>query len=182
MCWGFNRQGQLGTRRHHQLRTPGPVTGDQVWTQVAAGDGSTCGVDSAGQLWCWGDNRYGQLGQPASGALTETPAAVTALDGPVALASAGWLHTCTIPPGQPFVCWGNDEAGQVGDGTDQTVGALVGSGTRCHCVAPTCPSDRFLDHASPGRIAAGALASRPTAEPRPHQRSGSAAAHSRSRS
>ncbi len=162
MCWGFNRQGQLGRGDTTNSAVPVLVTGDQVWTQVAAGDGSTCGVDSAGQMWCWGDNRYGQLGQPASDEITETPVAVTALDGPVALASAGWLHTCAIPPGQPFVCWGNDEAGQVGDGTATTVGAL----SIRHQVPlrrADLPSDRFLDHAGPGRIAAGALASRPSA-------------------
>ena len=171
MCWGFNRQGQLGRGDTINSARPVLVTGDQVWTQVAAGDGSTCAVDSAGQMWCWGDNRYGQLGQPASDDLTETPAAVTALTGPVALASSGWLHTCTIPAGQAFVCWGNDEAGQVGDGSDQTT-APPSVRHQVPLRRADLPSDRFLDHAGPGRIAAGALASRPAprlarlAEPR----------------
>jgi alpha-tubulin suppressor-like RCC1 family protein/endonuclease/exonuclease/phosphatase family metal-dependent hydrolase len=160
MCWGFNRQGQLGRGDTTNSALPVAVTGDQVWTQVAAGDGSTCGIDSAGQMWCWGDNRYGQVGQPPSGALTRAPAAVTGVVAPVALASAGWLHTCAIPTGQPFVCWGNDEAGQVGNGVDQTT-AAPSVRHQVPLRRADLPSDRFLDHASPDRIAAGALASRP---------------------
>ena len=162
LCWGFNRQGQLGRGDTTNSSRPVQVAGDQVWTQVAAGDGSTCGVDSTGQMWCWGDNRYGQLGQAPSGVLTETPAPVTALDGPVALASAGWLHTCTIPTGQPFVCWGNDEAGQVGDGSATTVGVL---GIRHQVAFPAVPGRRFLSHASPAEVAGRGLASRPTVGP-----------------
>lgn len=159
-CWGFNRQGQLGTGTTANTARPAAVSGTQTWTQVTAGDGSTCGVDSGGQMWCWGDDRYGQLGQAASGALTLTPEAVTRLDSPVDLISAGWLHTCTIPVGAAFVCWGNDEAGQVGDGTSKRVGRL----TIRHQVAfPAVPGDRFLDHATPAQVADRGLASRPQA-------------------
>ena len=116
------------TRAH-----PVAVVGDQVWTQVATGDGSTCGVDSVGQLWCWGDNRYGQLGRPPSVPSPRRPTLMPTLDGPVSLASAGWLHTCTIPVGQPFVCWGNDEVGELGDGAPSPAAgpAARRSGTRC---------------------------------------------------
>src|SRR3954447_765179 len=160
LCWGFNRQGQLGHGDTANSADPVPVVGDQIWTQVATGDGTTCGVDSVGQLWCWGDNRYGQLGQVPSDTLTQTPALVAGLDGPVSLASAGWLHTCTIPVGQPFVCWGNDEVGQVGDGVDQPVGAL----SIKHQVAfPALPGQRFFDHATARQVAERGLASRPVA-------------------
>jgi alpha-tubulin suppressor-like RCC1 family protein len=160
LCWGFNRQGQLGNGTTTNTARPVPVSGSQVWTQVAAGDGSTCGVDGGGQMWCWGDNRYGQLGQPASGTLTPAPEAVTALNGPVSLASSGWLHTCTIPVGSAFVCWGNDEAGQVGNGTDRTVGALS---IRHQDAFPALPGHRFLTHATPGQVAARGISSRPAA-------------------
>jgi alpha-tubulin suppressor-like RCC1 family protein/endonuclease/exonuclease/phosphatase family metal-dependent hydrolase len=163
-CWGFNRQGQLGNSTTTNTARPSRVSGDHVWTQVAAGDGSTCGIDANGQLWCWGDNRYGQLGQPASGDLTLTPGAVAKVDGPVALTSAGWLHTCTIRAGSTVACWGNNEVGQVGDGTTSTTTTRAGSPAVRHQVAfPGVPRARFLDRASPREVAARGLASRPSA-------------------
>ncbi len=160
LCWGFNRQGQLGRGDTTNSALPVAVAGTQVWTQVATGDGSTCGVDSGGQMWCWGDNRYGQLGLPASTAVTPTPIPVTTLAGPVSLASAGWLHTCAVPTGVPFTCWGNNEVGQVGNGVVQTVGALS---VRHQEAFPRLPSHRFLAHASPTQVVDRALGSRPAA-------------------
>jgi alpha-tubulin suppressor-like RCC1 family protein/endonuclease/exonuclease/phosphatase family metal-dependent hydrolase len=175
LCWGFNRQGQLGDGTLTNRAEPAPVDATETWTQVTAGDGSTCATASDARLWCWGDDRYGQLGTPASEQPVPTPTLVSALTSPVQLISSGWLHTCVIPVGGSFTCWGNDEAGQLGDGAVQTVKNL-------HSVRPApthqvdlrrrdLPSDRFLDHASASRIAHAALASRPAlAGQRPHTR------------
>jgi alpha-tubulin suppressor-like RCC1 family protein/endonuclease/exonuclease/phosphatase family metal-dependent hydrolase len=161
-CWGFNRQGQLGDGTVTNRARPAAVIGDQTWTEVTTGDGSTCGVDSSAALWCWGDDRYGQLGDAGSGQPTTTPARVAALTSPVQLTSAGWLHTCATPVGGVFSCWGNDEVGQLGNGT---TGTIETPSVR-HQVAidpRSLPKRHFLDHASPGRIAARALGARPAA-------------------
>ncbi len=85
---------------------------------------------------------------------------MTTLDGPVSLAAAGWLHTCTIPVGQPFVCWGNDEVGELGDGTAP---AAAKRSIRHQVAFPALPSQRFLAHATPGEVVARGLSSRPVA-------------------
>jgi alpha-tubulin suppressor-like RCC1 family protein/endonuclease/exonuclease/phosphatase family metal-dependent hydrolase len=165
LCWGFNRQGQLGDGTLTNRARPAPVSGDQTWTQVTTGDGSTCATAYDGRLWCWGDGRYGQLGTAASSTPVPTPALVGALTSPVQLTSAGWLHTCAIPVGGSFTCWGNDEAGQLGDGGVQAVKTL-----RALPPEPThqvdlrrsdLPSDRYLDQATPAQVARAGLASRP---------------------
>ena len=124
LCWGFNRQGQLGDGTLTNHARPTAVLGAQTWTQVTTGDGSTCATADDGRLWCWGDDRYGQLGDAATATPKPTPTEVAALTSPIQITSAGWLHTCAIPVGGAFTCWGNDEMGQLGDGGAQTVKKL----------------------------------------------------------
>ena len=173
-CWGFNRQGQLGDGTQTNRAHPTPVVGGRTWTQVTTGDGSTCATASDGRLWCWGDNRYGQLGQAPSDQPTTSPVEVAALTTPVQLTSAGWLHTCVIPVGGSFTCWGNNEAGQLGDGTTGTARALSSSRPippqGIHQVPlrrSDLPSDRRLEHATPREVAAIGLDSRPAARRSP---------------
>ncbi len=165
LCWGFNRQGQLGDGTLTNRARPTTVIGGQTWTQVTTGDGSTCATADDGRLWCWGDDRYGQLGDAGSATPDPTPTEVAALTTPVQLTSAGWLHTCTIPVGEPFQCWGNDEAGQLGDGGVQTVKTLRTMAPRpAHQVdlnRSDLPSAHYLDQASPRQIAHAGLVSRP---------------------
>jgi alpha-tubulin suppressor-like RCC1 family protein/endonuclease/exonuclease/phosphatase family metal-dependent hydrolase len=165
-CWGFNRQGQLGDGTLTNSATSVKVVGNHVWTQVTTSDGTTCGTADDGSLWCWGDNRYGQLGTTPSVTPDPTPSPVPLLDGPVQMASSGWLHTCAIPVGGSFVCWGNDEVGQLGDGVDAAARQAAPASRPAYQVdldPGDVPSQHFLDHASPGRIAAEGLASRPAA-------------------
>jgi alpha-tubulin suppressor-like RCC1 family protein/endonuclease/exonuclease/phosphatase family metal-dependent hydrolase len=179
-CWGFNRQGQLGDGTLTNRADPTPVASTLTWTQVTTGDGSTCATADDSRLWCWGDQRYGQVGGPATPKPEPTPTLVAALTAPVQFTSAGWLHTCAIPVGGSFSCWGNDEAGQLGDGGVQTVKTLPGmTGSARTTMGPTAqspahqvdlrrsdlPSHHFLAHATPAEIARAALASRPPVPP-----------------
>jgi alpha-tubulin suppressor-like RCC1 family protein/endonuclease/exonuclease/phosphatase family metal-dependent hydrolase len=170
LCWGFNRQGQLGDGTLTNRASPTPVAGGLTWTQVTTGDGSTCATAYDGRLWCWGDGRYGQLGSDPTSTPTPTPTQVAALTTPIQLTSAGWLHTCAIPVGGSFTCWGNDEVGQLGDGGVQAVKSLRAAGqtTRSEPVHQVdldpsdVPSERYLDRATAAQVARTALASRPT--------------------
>jgi len=164
-CWGFNGQGQLGNGTLTSATKPVAVAGTQVWTQVTTSDGTTCGTADDGRLWCWGDNRYGQLGTPASATPDPTPALVPLLNGPVQLAASGWLHTCAIPVGGSFVCWGNDEVGQLGNGIGTSQRSVASAHDRAAYQTDLdpadVPSDRFLDRATPDQVVAAALGSRP---------------------
>lgn len=123
-CWGFNGLGQIGDGTYGTSRTtPVNVTGLGGATTVTAGGDHSCAV-VGGQAYCWGDNNHGQLGDGSTWGRS-TPAVVPGLTGVAALA-AGGFHTCAIVrnlASSSTRCWGNNDYGQLGDGT--TTGRLT---------------------------------------------------------
>ena len=58
-CWGQPSTGQLGSGTIDWNPSPFQVGAAADWTDVATGEGHTCGV-RAGVLYCWGANLYGE--------------------------------------------------------------------------------------------------------------------------
>jgi alpha-tubulin suppressor-like RCC1 family protein len=63
----------------------------------------------------WGENLYRQLGNGSTNASSATPVAVSGLTGVTALA-AGGRHSLALLSNGTVMAWGDDEAGQLGDG------------------------------------------------------------------
>jgi alpha-tubulin suppressor-like RCC1 family protein len=98
---------------------------------TASGD-HTCAITTNGRVFCWGFNGYGQLG---TGDKLDRAVAfeVPQQDNPVspwADVSAGLRHTCAVNVAGELYCWGNDDAGQLGNGA-------AGSTTTPMRIAPT---------------------------------------------
>jgi alpha-tubulin suppressor-like RCC1 family protein len=144
-CAGDNGSGQLGGGNTDietatvVVRNPtntGPLTGV---TQVAGGVDHTCALLTSREVRCWGDNDSGQLGD---GTLTDRlyPVPVKSPSGPgrltgVVQISADADRTCAVIQGGLARCWGDNDAGQIGDGTAGTdrrrprpVRAVTGTG------------------------------------------------------
>lgn len=119
-CWGANRKGQLGDGTTTDRATPLSVAGLSTGVQaVAAGGSHTCTVGSSGGVQCWGDNFYGQLGNGTKTPST-TPVNVSGLGSGVQTIAAGANHTCALMTSGGVKCWGSNEFGQLGDGTENS--------------------------------------------------------------
>jgi alpha-tubulin suppressor-like RCC1 family protein len=127
-CWGDNTFGQLGTgNRTPQIRATTAANVSNLTDAVAIGAGlfHTCAVRVNGNVVCWGSNANGQLGNNAkegqcdpgiSSCGQTTPQAVVNLSQAVDVV-AGETHSCALRADGSVRCWGNNESGQLGDGT-----------------------------------------------------------------
>ena len=134
-CWGSNVDGQLGVGVAPEYGgstpcgAPAAVTalGNTV-TAVALGSWHACAVKKDHSLYCWGLAADGELGTgSAMGAQTcglssscePSPVRVTSLAKTVVDVEAAGSHTCARTTDGVY-CWGDNESGQVGDGTTAT--------------------------------------------------------------
>ncbi len=118
-CWGANGTGQLGDGTNITRLTPVEVVGSASGVRaIGVGSLHSCAVTASGAAQCWGQNNSGQLGiGPRSYPYPATPTDVVGLQSGVVAISGGDQHTCAILSGGAVQCWGNNEYGQVGDGT-----------------------------------------------------------------
>lgn len=116
-CWGFNEDGQLGNGTVELSTLPVEVL--DLYKEVAkvsAGMSHSCALTYDGHVKCWGDNTYGQVGD-GSTYRQLTPVETIGLGGVVSQLAAGGFHTCVKLSDGSGECWGNNQAGQLGDGT-----------------------------------------------------------------
>lgn len=128
-CWGGNEFGQLGDGTASDQTLPVAVVGlDSGVLSVALGAAHTCALSAGGAVSCWGRNESGQLGD---GTTTDRsgPVAVVGLASAVQAVASWEDHTCALTTDGAVMCWGNNESGQLGDGTNtnrSTPVAVVG--------------------------------------------------------
>ena len=132
-CWGDNERGQLGGGNSDVAAHPTPnmVVGGLSFTSLSAGLGRhTCGITTSGAGYCWGENAFGALG---NGTFANSPSPSAVAGGLVfaQIAAGGFIgHTCARTTGGAAYCWGENEIGQVGDGSliDRTSPSAVAGG------------------------------------------------------
>ncbi len=131
-AWGSNNNGQLGdgTMLNDQ-HSPIRVGTDNDWVDLVANggdtdvcDGWTLGRKSDGSLWGWGKNSSGQFGDGTS---TGQYGPLSIKIDPVQVSTkkdwvqvdTGWYSftTVALKTDGSLWAWGNDQEGQLGDGT-----------------------------------------------------------------
>jgi hypothetical protein len=130
--WGFNNRGQLGLEPQVTTiqRSPWRVPGMEGVVSLDLGQNHSLALKADGSVWAWGENKSGQLGlglphapgQPWTPDFTPypIPTRVEGLSGAVAL-SAGEHHSLVLMDDGTVRAFGDNAAGQLGDGTQEAV-------------------------------------------------------------
>jgi alpha-tubulin suppressor-like RCC1 family protein len=119
-AWGFNPYGQLGDGTTTNRASPVRITGLGPIARISAGAYHSAAVAFDRTLWTWGLNEDGQLGDGTT-TNRSTPVRVDLPD--VIGVSAGGQgvehrgYTIAILGDRTLAAWGDNEFGQLGDGT-----------------------------------------------------------------
>ena len=160
-AWGWNNNGQLGdgTRgdKHAPVMVMKPdrstypdLPEDFTYLQVSAGGSHSLAVGSDGNVYAWGYNGYGQLGDGTSTTRNapvrvKTPDRNTYPDLPKDFTylqvSAGTNHSLALGSDGNTYAWGNNNRGQLGDGTTSNRYAPVRVKTPDRKTYPDLPAD-----------------------------------------
>jgi len=113
-CWGSG--GNLGTGSTAQSLVPTQIGVSNV-SQIAASLETFCALSPAG-VQCWGDGQYGETGD-GTGASYLTPMWVNSVVAGATsiVASSFGNHFCAALANQTIDCWGQNNNGQLGNGT-----------------------------------------------------------------
>lgn len=126
-CWGYNTDGRLGDNTTmHRLRPTAVVGLPEAVTAISGYGGHVCALLESGAIACWGYNGYGQLGPGVTEDHARVPVLVPGITGARAVAT-GSDHSCALLEGGEVRCWGQNTAGQLGDGwpRDRSIPAAV---------------------------------------------------------
>ncbi|MEP6758352.1 MAG: hypothetical protein ABJB55_04080 [Actinomycetota bacterium] len=170
-CWGYNGAGQLGDGTRSTRKNPVGVFGLSTGVAaIAAGWDHTCALTTGGGVKCWGNNAHGELGD---GTHTDRlkPVDVVGLSSGVAAVSAGFDHTCALLNTGSVKCWGNNNTGELGDGTAQSRkkpvsvaglsnAASISAGANHTCVVTTAGGAKCWGSNGSGEIGDGTTTNR----------------------
>ncbi|GAA2760085.1 RCC1 domain-containing protein [Actinopolymorpha rutila] len=162
LAWGSNRLGQLGNP------SIGPTSNVPVRVAlppgvtvvgVAAGDFHSLAVTSTGGVLAWGSNEFGQLGNGTDRNESRTPVPVSLPPGTaVTSVTAGGMHSVARTVTGGVLTWGLNDAGQLGDGTnderDAPVPVTLPAGTVVTEVASGVLASHTLALTSAGQVLA----------------------------
>jgi len=116
VCWGQNEHAQLGDGTIANASVPVQVAGLRDAADLALGAIQSCARRRGGSVVCWGS--IGPLPTTGSGSAFDRllPTPIVGLTDAVEI-GAGGVHVCARRRGGTVVCWGENHAGQLGDGT-----------------------------------------------------------------
>lgn len=139
-CWGFDRNGQLGTDSmvaefcqetpaFKCAVVPRRAAVGLPMVSVTAASTHSCGLSADGRAFCWGRNLGMQLGTGDTSERHQPVALETDLE--FESISTGFAHTCGIVPPSNAYCWGHGSSGRLGtgDNDDRPAPARVGGDT-----------------------------------------------------
>jgi alpha-tubulin suppressor-like RCC1 family protein len=120
MAWGSGESGQLGNGSTQASLVPSPVTGLSHVRAISSGNRFGDALLEDGTVMTWGYNRFGQLGDGSTTSRL-TPVPVVGLSNVKQISGGGNLssdgHNIALLNNGTVMTWGDNESGQLGDGT-----------------------------------------------------------------
>jgi alpha-tubulin suppressor-like RCC1 family protein len=125
-CWGFDSFGQLGNGSLSVTQKYAFAVSDLAdkSQQISTGLNHSCAVVKGSygantEIVCWGLNNFGQLGDGTFGN-SESPVRVIGdFSSGVMSLELGGNRSCAILTNGYAYCWGSNENGELGDGTNR---------------------------------------------------------------
>jgi alpha-tubulin suppressor-like RCC1 family protein len=118
-CWGYKWYGQEAGMVNFNttpVELPGLSGGVAA---ISLGYNHGCALMTTGGVKCWGFNSLGQLGDGSTKEESATPVDVVDLDSKITAISLGTNHACALTVSGGVKCWGDNNWGQLGNGTRQ---------------------------------------------------------------
>jgi len=116
-CWGLNSYGGLGNGTiGGRFTRPVAVVGGLQFSQLSPGFGHTCATTLGHQGYCWGRNTWGTLGDGTTTHRAQPTAVAGGLQFRMLSTTLG-NHSCGVTTDDRGYCWGLNDNGQLGDGT-----------------------------------------------------------------
>ncbi len=127
--WGHNGRGQVGNGTTTNQLSPVQVSGLTNAIMIDGGRLHSLAVKSDGTAWAWGANVYGQLGdgtttQRTTPVQVKGPGGVGFLTDVIVVSAGGTLlygtdgYSLALKSDGTVWAWGENDFGQLGDGTD----------------------------------------------------------------
>ena len=130
-CWGEGEQGELGNGKHRIANTPVEVSGIGNAAQVSSGGWFTCAALSSGHVDCWGDDDWWETGIEGGKeeckferttviVCNRRPVEIRGISDATQVSAsdaAEQSDACALLSTGHIDCWGDDSAGQLGNGT-----------------------------------------------------------------
>ncbi|MCE1174657.1 MAG: putative Ig domain-containing protein, partial [Propionibacteriales bacterium] len=172
-CWGSNVVGQLGNGTTTSSVDPVQVNGlTSGATALTVSEEHACALLSSGEVQCWGQGTSGQLGNNAA-ANSSTPVTPQGLSSGAVSVATGVNFSCAVLSDGTAECWGTNNFGQLGNGTNTTslVPHLVSSlsdattitaGTFHACVTTTGGAVKCWGNNGDGEVGDGNFVNRNT--------------------
>jgi alpha-tubulin suppressor-like RCC1 family protein len=118
-AWGWNAKGQLGDGSTTDSSAPVEVAGLEHVIAISAGFGHSLALLEGGRVMAWGNNASGELGNNST-ISSDVPVEVSGLGGVTAISAGGFVdgeQSAALLSSGRVMAWGDNEYGQLGDGT-----------------------------------------------------------------
>ena len=119
-CWGANNHGQLGLGNNTQTNLPIQVTlpASTQAVAISSGDAHTCAILDDASISCWGYNNNGQVGDGTTDSRQSPTSVILSGQNDPVMINAGFSSTCALFDDGGIQCWGGNNHGQLGIGSN----------------------------------------------------------------